>query len=138
MPPLIVALSVAFGSGSIEIASISAGLAGLGVFLGYRWHKNDKEKHTFVAEPQFYEKGIHCADDAQAPGMPTEKDGFYPHKKWDGKKIKNPTGGGFGYPDKKGHIWIPTGPKAHRGPHWDVQDPKTGKHRNVLPGGRVC
>jgi len=28
-------------------------------------------------------------------------------------------------------------PLAHRGPHWDVIDPK-GKHKNVLPGGRVC
>jgi hypothetical protein len=57
-PPVIVALSVAFGSGTIEIASVSAGFAGLGAFLGYKWHKKDKEKHKFVAEPQFYGNGM--------------------------------------------------------------------------------
>lgn len=33
---------------------------------------------------------------------------------------------------------LPTGLRGHRGPHWDVQDPQTGDHRNVLPGGRIC
>jgi len=33
---------------------------------------------------------------------------------------------------------VPTGPgsKAHGGPHWDVQNPKTGRHKNILPGGK--
>ena len=138
-PPVVVALSVAFGSGTIEIASVSAGLAGLGAFLGYRWHKKDKEKHKFVIEPQFYENGIHCADDAQAPGMPTEKDGFYPPKKWDGKKKTHPINGIVGWPDKKGKIWVPTGvgPKAHGGPHWDVQYPNGIDYDNVYPGGKI-
>jgi len=25
----------------------------------------------------------------------------------------------------------------HRGPHWDVQNPKTGGRSNIYPGGRV-
>lgn len=76
--------------------------------------------------------------DAQAPGKPTEQDGYTPPKNWDGKKVKNPNGSGSGWPDKKGNVWVPTGhgSKAHGGPHWDVQDPKTGKHTNILPGGR--
>lgn len=77
---------------------------------------------------------------AQAPGKPTEKDGFYPPKNWDGKKVRNPNGPGFGWPDKNGHVWVPTGPEghplAHGGPHWDVQDPKTRRHRNIAPGGK--
>ena len=142
LPPLVAVLSVAFGLGSVELTSIGVGLAGLGVFLGYRWHKKAEKNDEVALSIEFCceqdRKDIYYTKDAQAPGKPTENDGFYPPKRWDGKKVKNPTGGGFGYPDQKGHVWVPTGPKAHRGPHWDVQDPKTGKHRNVLPGGRVC
>ncbi|MFR0690914.1 polymorphic toxin type 37 domain-containing protein [Enterobacterales bacterium AE_CKDN230030158-1A_HGKHYDSX7] len=25
---------------------------------------------------------------------------------------------------------------AHGGPHWDVQNPRTGKHTNIYPGGK--
>jgi RHS repeat-associated protein len=76
--------------------------------------------------------------DAQAPGCPTESDGFIPKKNWDGKKVKNPNGPGYGYPDKKGNVWVPTGPgpNAHGGPHWDVQRPGGG-YINVYPGGRT-
>ena len=76
-------------------------------------------------------------NDAQAPGKPTENDGFFPPKKWDGKKVKNPNGPGVGWPDESGNIWVPTGPKGHGGPHWDVQSPRRGKsYRNILPGGK--
>jgi len=76
-------------------------------------------------------------DNAQAPGKPTENDGYFPPKKWDGKKVKNPNGPGFGWPDENGKIWVPTGPKGHGGPHWDVQNPRGGKsYRNILPGGK--
>lgn len=77
-------------------------------------------------------------NDAQAPGIPTEKDGFIPPKKWDGKKCRHPLNGKVGYPDKKGNIWVPTGPGplAHGGPHWDVQTP-SGRSKNIYPGGRV-
>ena len=77
-------------------------------------------------------------DDAQAPGKPTEKDGFIPKKNWDGKKVRHPRG--WGYPDDKGRIWIPTGKggSAHGGSHWDVQYPGRGrKYDNVFPGGKV-
>lgn len=75
-------------------------------------------------------------DNAQAPGKPTSEDGYIPPKNWDGKKVKNPNGTGYGWPDRKGNVWVPTGPKGHRGPHWDVQFPKGG-HINVAPGGKV-
>lgn len=77
--------------------------------------------------------------EVKAPGVPTEKDGFFPPKKWNGEKVRDPNGRGYGYPDKNGRIWIPTGtgPLAHGGPHWDVQDPKTGDHDNVMPGGYI-
>jgi len=77
---------------------------------------------------------------AQAPGEPTEKDKFKPKKGWDRKKVKvqkGPLKGKAGYPDKDGNIWVPTGPKGHGGPEWDVQNPKTGKNTNVYPGGKI-
>lgn len=75
--------------------------------------------------------------DAQAPGKPTEIDGFIPAKNWDGQKVKNPHGGGYGWPDKNKNVWIPSGPKGHGGPHWDIQNPKKqNDHRNVFPGGK--
>ena len=75
---------------------------------------------------------------ADAPGQPTAADGYEPPKKWDGKKVKNPNKNGAGWPDKKGDVWVPTGPggDAHGGPHWDVQTPG-GSYRNVYPGGKV-
>lgn len=72
--------------------------------------------------------------DAQAPGKPTEKDGFIPKKNWDGKKVKHRKG--YGWPDKRGSIWIPTGPNGHGGPHWDVQHPDKS-YDNVVPGGKI-
>ncbi|WP_170288213.1 polymorphic toxin type 37 domain-containing protein [Marilutibacter maris] len=70
--------------------------------------------------------------------MPTAEDGYSPPRKWDGKKIRSPNGRGYGWPDKKGRVWVPTGPggSAHGGPHWDVQIPGGG-YINVYPGGRV-
>lgn len=73
-------------------------------------------------------------NDAQAPGKPTEKDGFIPKKNWDGKKVRHRRG--FGWPDKKGSIWIPSGPNGHGGPHWDVQH-SDGDYDNILPGGKI-
>ena len=84
-----------------------------------------------------FQKKENKNDDAQAPGMPTENDGYVPPKKWDGKKVKNQNGkGGVGWPDKDGNVWVPTGPKGHGGPHWDVQFP-SGGYKNILPGGKV-
>jgi len=56
---------------------------------------------------------------AQAPGKPLEVDGFVPPKNWDGKKQKHSATGQYGWRDKKGNIWAPTGwgPLAHGGLH---------------------
>jgi len=81
----------------------------------------------------------------KAPGLPTANDGFVAAKNWDGKLVKNPNGKGYGYPDKEGNVWMPTGiggsqsgttGVAHGGTHWDVQM-KNGKHQNVYPGGKI-
>lgn len=98
-----------------------------------------KEKKGNVDEPkEDREQG------AQAPGKPTEADGYYPPKKWDGKKVKmtnGPLAGKYGWPDREGRIWVPTGPKgapmAHGGPHWDVAYPDGKKPVNVYPGGKI-
>lgn len=92
-------------------------------------------KYTIVNDPDFHR---FYNNDAQAPGKPTEKDGYIPPKRWDGKKVKSPNGHGYGWPDHKGSIWIPTGPgsAAHGGPHWDVQHPN-GNYENIMPGGHV-
>ncbi|MGA9530668.1 MAG: hypothetical protein WBQ73_02145, partial [Candidatus Babeliales bacterium] len=71
---------------------------------------------------------------AQEPGIPTEEDGFVPKKNWEGEKVKHRRG--YGWPDKKGSIWIPTGPQGHGGPHWYVQH-KDGSYDNVVPGGQI-
>ena len=75
----------------------------------------------------------------KAPGQPTAADGWIEPKRWDGKMVPNPNGKGYGFPDAKGNVWIPTGEGAgttgHGGPHWDVQSPGGG-YTNVYPGGR--
>jgi RHS repeat-associated protein len=75
---------------------------------------------------------------ADAPGQPGEAEGYKPPKKWDGEKVRSPNGRGYGWPDSKGNVWIPTGPGAgaHGGPHWDVQKPGGG-YINVYPGGKT-
>lgn len=139
-PPIVIVITGAFGGG-LEIAGCSFGIAGLGSFLGYQWHKKNKQKHNLVLERMAFditqESGdIYNLNDAQAPGMPTKKDGFYPPKKWDGKKVRNPNGPGYGWPDRKGSVWVPTGPNGHGCPHWDVEHPD-GSYDNVVPGGRI-
>ena len=142
-PPVVLALSIAFGSSGLEIAGISCGFAGLGAFLGYKWRQKHKQSQFIIEPIQFSiaheSHEIHNLNDAQAPGMPTENDGFYPPKKWDGKKKKHPINGKVGWPDKKGKIWVPTGngPIAHGGPHWDVQHPNGRDYDNVYPGGKI-
>jgi hypothetical protein len=142
--PLVLAVSAAFGLGSVELTSVGFGIAGLGTFLGYQWHKKNKQKHTVGVSAIAFDMtqesdSIYSANDAQAPGMPTKKDGFLPPKKWDGKKKTHPITGAVGWPDKKGKIWVPTGvgPKAHGGPHWDVQYPNGIDYDNVYPGGKI-
>lgn len=75
----------------------------------------------------------------KAPGRPSENEGFVPPKKGD-EWVKNPNGRGYGWRDKGGDVWVPTGPSdpsrgdAHGGPHWDVQTPGGG-YVNIYPGG---
>ena len=82
------------------------------------------------------DKGKEAESGAQAPGKPTEEDGFIPPKRWDGKKIRHPKTDQYGWSDKGGNVWVPSGPNGHGGPHWDVQD-KDGDYDNVLPGGKI-
>lgn len=88
-------------------------------------------------------KGLHndlCLNDkegAQAPGKPTKEDGYDAPKKWDGKKVRAPNGRGFGYPDKDGNVWVPSGPNGHGGPHWDVQSSDGKNYENIVPGGHI-
>ncbi|MHB9020195.1 MAG: polymorphic toxin type 37 domain-containing protein [Minisyncoccota bacterium] len=72
---------------------------------------------------------------ASIPGKPTEKDGFFPPKKWDGEKVPS-SNGKIGWQDKNGSIWVPSGAAGHGGPHWDVQH-ADGSYDNVYPGGKV-
>ncbi len=86
-----------------------------------------------------YFRGDGKGNNAYVLGQPTEVDGYKPPKNWNGKKVKNPNGPGYGWPDDKGRVWMPTGPKpskAHGGPHWDVQKPD-GNYDNVYPGGKI-
>ena len=79
-------------------------------------------------------------DGPKAPGKPSDAEGFCAPKGGD-DWVKAPKGRGYGWRDKYGNVWVPTGPKdpsrgdAHGGPHWDVQDPNGG-YVNVYPGGR--
>jgi RHS repeat-associated protein len=72
----------------------------------------------------------------RAPGKPGIVDGFIEGKDG-GPWVPNPNGAGSGWRDKAGKVWVPTGPgpRAHGGPHWDVQIPGKG-YENVYPGGR--
>lgn len=103
--------------------------------------KNDKKQGQEKKQENSEDKNKDNKKDekqGKAPGKPTEKDGYKPPKKWDGKKVRHPKNGRIGWPDEKGEIWVPSGPNGDGGPHWDVQDPrKRNKYRNVYPGGLV-
>jgi RHS repeat-associated protein len=103
-----------------------------GTYVGiYIW---DKLVEPLYSKPP---SDAHDPNGAKAPGKPGKTEGFLDPKggeNW----TKNPNGSGSGWEAKDGKVWVPTGPKpsrAHGGPHWDVQDPRTGTHINVKPGG---
>ena len=79
---------------------------------------------------------------AKAPGKPGAEEGFEDPKGGEAW-VPNPNPGkgasSHGWKDKKGQVWCPTGQggRAHGGPHWDVQDPKTGGNTNVRPGQNI-
>jgi hypothetical protein len=65
--PIIIGITVAFGAGSLEIAGISCGIAGLGTYLGYQWNKKNKQKHNFAM--QFN----NCGNGGMMPEDPEEE-----------------------------------------------------------------
>ncbi len=141
---------IPFGEGAAAGGSLGGcfgpvGLAGgivIGGLAGWLVGEitNNYKMHQYKS---FFDVGMinaymNAKNDAKAPGIPTEKDGFRPPKRWDGKKVRHATSGQYGWPDDKGNVWVPSGPGplAHGGPHWDVVDPKGG-YKNVVPGGRI-
>lgn len=132
--PVVVGFAWTFGIEAVKFIGASIGVAAVSLFgitIGKKSKLHNKTKcWDFSAEANEFKQ----LNDAQAPGKPTENDGYIPPKRWDGKKVKNPNGSGYGWPDHKGNVWVPTGPKAHGGPHWDVQFPD-GEYDNIMPGG---
>jgi len=64
--PIVVGVSLAFGSGAIELTGITCGFVGLGACLGYKWHKKNKE-HNFAIQP------LNCGG-GMVPEDPNDKD----------------------------------------------------------------
>jgi hypothetical protein len=160
LPALGLGVSLAFGStpGSISFTGVTASVGGLSAalgptglvvggiatlgILGYTFFaKKHTKQISFNIERVTKEETKpkqSKQNDAQAPGKPTEEDGYSPPKKWDGKKVKHTKTGQYGWPDNKGKVWVSTGPGplAHGGPHWDVTD-KNGNHINIMPDGKI-
>lgn len=142
-PPFVVGVSFAFGGG-VSFQGISASLCIAGIWIGSKILKCDKQKGfeaEIVVSPNLGDEPITQLQDnatqgVQAPGRPTEDDGFIPKKNWDGRKVKHPKTGQVGWPDKKGSVWVPSGPSGHGGPHWDVISKDGKEHWNIVPGGR--
>jgi len=138
--PVAIGLAWAFGGGAIEFTGTSIGTALFGITVGAKMHM-DKNHSNAIDSFEIYTGADELTyfTEAQAPGKPTEKDGYVPPKKWDGKKVKHPKTGQVGYPDKKGNVWVPTGPgsSAHGSPHWDVVSEDGKNHWNIVPGGRI-
>jgi hypothetical protein len=132
--PLVVGLTWSFGAGAVEFAGATISACVAGIVVGIKARRNAKQCNY-----DGFEIDLSLANDAQAPGKPTENDGFVPKKNWDGKKVRHSVTGQYGYPDKKGEVWVPTGwgPLAHGGPHWDVVSKDGRRNRNVMPGGHV-
>lgn len=145
--PLVITLGWMFGGSAVEFGGASLGIAALGGLIGLKIYA-DKEKEKYaidftvldsIDDGLCYANQNNKSTDAQAPGKPTEQDGYEPPKNWDGKKVRHPKTGQYGYPDRKGNIWVPTGPGplAHGGPHWDVVDRDGKRSKNVMPGGNI-
>jgi RHS repeat-associated protein len=73
----------------------------------------------------------------KAPGYPGDPEAGHPDyvdPKGGPNWVTNPNGPGYGWEDRSGDVWVPTGwgGAAHGGPHWDVQTPGGG-YRNAKP-----
>ncbi|HEV2601363.1 MAG TPA: hypothetical protein VGT41_03630 [Candidatus Babeliales bacterium] len=71
-------------------------------------------KYSYSFDQLNYQVGLKCR-------QPTKDDGFVEQKNWDGKKVIQRRG--YGWPDVKGNIWIPSELADDRGVHWEVQYP---------------
>jgi hypothetical protein len=98
---------------------------------------------TAVTQPSGLPANAAAAWTGQAANLPRGGDRPYvPPKSSRGQPKKVPAGGrggAKGYEDADGNIWIwnpPGSPRAHGGPHWDVEH-KNGKHTNVNPDGSI-
>lgn len=131
-----ISIGLVFGGGEVALASITAGVGFLGYMIGVKAFGKDKK---YFDSQYDFDKNQNFFFDAKLPGKPDAKDGYTPPKKWDGKKVKAPGDRGYGWPDKDGNVWVPTGlgPSAHGGPHWDVQSKDGKTYENVYPGGRI-
>lgn len=148
---LSVPLSMGCGGGSLGVALGPVGAIGgmvVGGIVGYIVSiciKNKVKKYRAVFDIHAIQANLEYNkaasedknNEAQAPGKPTEDDGFVPKKNWDGKKVRHPKTGQVGWPDNKGSVWVPTGPNGHGGPHWDVVKPNGIDYDNVYPGGKI-
>ncbi len=85
----------------------------------------------------FYNKPPANAWDPNGPKAPGYPGGQpdYEDPKGGPNWVPNPNGRGYGWEDASGNVWVPTGQGdlAHGGPHWDVQDPRSGDYENVYP-----
>lgn len=151
MPQVVIELAWTFGAEAIKFAGASICAVVCGFFsvkLGKKSKGDDNSKcWDLGAEVNEFKQVNEAAEqapekpvsEAQAPGKPTENDGYVSPKRWNGKKVKHPKTGQHGYPDKNGKVWVPTGPGpgAHGGTHWDVVSPDGKRYDNVYPGGKV-
>jgi hypothetical protein len=131
-PPIVFVLSAAFGLGSIELTTISAGIAGLGAFFGYQWHRKNKEKHKIAIEPQFYSGGMmpEDPDDEKKRKRDEARDNYESLNNQDAKKIakkmgfridKNPPFRSHGkVVFRKGNTYISADRTGHKGGVWKV------------------
>ena len=63
---------------------------------------------------------------------PPEK-GYQAPKGWNGQKVPNPNGSGYGWPGENGNVWMPDVHGGTMQPHWDVQFPGGGYVRVYPP-----
>lgn len=67
---------------------------------------------------------------------PNPESGYIPPKKDPNpKKVPNPNGPGYGWPDNEGGVWVPDN-RQHGGPGWTQQFPD-GSHRHRYPDGHI-
>jgi len=121
-----------FGTLIPGVGNLAGALVGgsVGAIAGY-W-AIDEFGNIFYNKPP---SDAHDPNGAKAPGKPGEAEGFCdpPNgEEWG----SSPSGEGYGWKDKDGNVYQPTGPKAHGGPHWDVVDKHGNGIGNLYPGGK--